>query len=455
MSYGRLPLVFAVLATSLAGCPSQNGEAPPVPTQATPSPSAPGAHDTEEAEAVTAPPIADPIPLANVGAPTPAQLGAFASATNAFAIDLYAKAREREGNLAFSPASIELALGMTWAGARGPTADEMRRVLHIEGEADALHESASRILASWNDASRDTYELRVVNRLFGEATYTFEQPYLDLVSTRYGAPLSRVDFRNAYEAQRGLINEWVEHQTNERIHELLPAGSLNDLTRLVLVNAVYFLGQWVTEFPESATRDDFFHVQGGGRAPVRMMQLTHEHRYAEVGDAQVLQMPYRGGDLGMMLVLPRETGGLSALEASLDASTLAGWVRALREQDVEVHLPRFTIENAALPLTEMLPAMGMGLAFDPAHADFTGMARPASSDELLYISAVFHQAFVKVDERGTEATAATAVVMASRGRAAPPPTELAVFRADHPFLFLIRDLRSGAVLFMGRVTNPR
>jgi serpin B len=440
----------------LVACSSNNratGAPPAQPTPAEPEPAAAVEAPAPEAEPAAA--FADAPPLANVGAPTPAQLGAFARASNAFAVDMYEKARGEagEGNLVFSPASIELAFGMTWAGARGATADEMRRVLHLEGDADALHEAASRILASWNDPARETYELRVVNRLFGERTYTFEQPFLDLTATRYGAPFEPVDFIDAAEAQRVAINGWVEQQTNERIDELLPPDSLNGLTRLVLVNAVYFLGQWVHAFQESATRDDFFYAPAGARPTVRIMTQTHEHGYAEVGNVQVLEMPYRGEDLAMTIVLPRDREGLAAVEGALSTATIGRWVSALRVRRVEIHLPRFEIRDSRLPLTTMMPEMGMRLAFDRTRADFTGMANPPNPDEQLYITDAFHEAFVKVDEQGTEAAAATAVVMGLRGGPAPAPDH-PIFRADHPFLFMIRDVRSGTILFMGRVTRP-
>jgi serpin B len=398
-------------------------------------------------------PITSPPPREAAVAPSPASLRAFAAANNAFAFDLYARAKEQPGNLVFSPASIELALGMTMAGARGETADEMARVLRVEGRADTHHEASGRILAAWNDPAREAYELRLVNRLFGERSYAFEAPFLELTRETYAAPIEPVDFRGAADDERQRINHWVAGQTNDRIDEILPAGSIDGTTRLVLVNAVYFLGKWEHAFERHATRDEFFYPATGDRRAVRMMKQTRPHRYAELPDVQILELAYRGGDLAMTIVLPRARDGIGALEASLSVETFGRWIDALRTRRVEVHLPQFEIRDARLPLTEMLPAMGMSLAFDAARADFGGMARRANVGQQLFLTDVFHEAFVKVDEEGTEAAASTAAVVGLRGMPAPGP-QIPVFLADHPFVFAIRDVRSQAVLFVGRVDRP-
>ena len=378
-----------------------------------------------------------------------------ATAANQFATDFWAKIRSRGGNLVVSPASIWVALAMTHVGARGPTADEMGRVLHMPADPEATRRAAGALLAGWNDPARTTYTLRVANRLFGERTIHLEPPFVATMQSVFRAPLEPMDFKGAAEASRTRINGWVEQTTQNRIRDLLPVASLDALTRLVLVNAVYFLAHWETPFESEATSNQPFWVNGTTSASVPTM---HEHgylRYAEDASVQVLQLPYEGGDLAMMFVLPRARNGLGGVEATLDAATIDRWQQALAPTDLNVALPKFTIDPPdALSLADVLGSMGMPLAFDRDRADFNGMAVPPTPAERLYISKVFHKAFVKVDERGTEAAAATAVVMAAAGAAAPsePPKE---FRADHPFLFLLRDVRSGVILFAGRVNQPR
>lgn len=377
----------------------------------------------------------------------------FAAATNGFAADLWGQIRgDGASNLVVSPASIEIALAMTYGGARGRTAEQMEQVLHLGDDPAALHAAAGATLARWNDPERETYRLAVANRLFGEQSYQWRDDFLGLTGETYGAPLEPMDFRGQPEPARQRINGWVEEQTNDRIQELIPSGAIDDLTRMVLANAVYFLADWEHQFAAGSTRDRAFHAPGGDvQAPT--MHQTETFGYAENDQVQVLQMPYAGGELGMMVVLPREAGGLGEVEGSLSADGVAGWADALEDQRVAVALPKFRVEpGQPLALRETLIAMGMTDAFDESRADLTGMADPAANEGLpLYITSVFHEAFVAVDEEGTEAAAATAVVVGVRSAVMPPPTS---FVADHPFLFFIRDLRTGAVLFMGRVADP-
>ncbi|MBX3273895.1 MAG: serpin family protein [Sandaracinaceae bacterium] len=389
--------------------------------------------------------------------PTPEQAQLFARASNAFGLELWSHLRSERGNQIVSPASIAVALDMTFAGARGETAAEMARVLRAPSDAAALHEAAGNVLSTWNDPSREAYTLAVANRLFGERTYTFEEPFLALTRTTYRAPLEPLDFRSAADASRVAINGWVAEQTRDRIRDLLPPASIDDQTRLVLVNAVYFLARWATEFETHSTQPRPFFVDGAGSgAPVPTMHRTGLMRYGEVDGAQVLELPYRQNEVGMTIVLPRERDGLGALEEGLDPERLERWVASLEDgHRVALALPKFRIAPpTSLRLADLLQQMNMRLAFSRERADFTGIANPPSPADRLYVSQVFHKAFVAVDEQGTEAAAATAVVMARAGSGMPPepPIEL---RADHPFLFFIRDLRSGTVLFMGRLTDPR
>lgn len=372
----------------------------------------------------------------------------FAQASNAFAFDLWGQLRERPGNQVVSPASIAIALDMTFAGARGETAEQMARVLHA-GDPEALHASAAAALASWNDPERETYTLAVANRLFGERTLTFAPEFLALTGERYGAPLEPLDLLGDPEGSRVHINRWVEEQTRDRIADLIPPGALEG-SALVLTNAIYFLADWQTPFSRSATRDAEFFADGARSVQVPTMHRTGEMRYAEADGVQILELPYQGGELAMTIVLPRERDGIGAVEARLDAAQLASWTGALQDRRVELALPKIRLEPASTSVAEVLRALGMPLAFT-RDADFSGMAGEPGD---LFLSDVFHKAFVAVDEKGTEAAAATAAVIALTSAAYPPPDPPVAFHADHPFLFFIRDVRTGAILFMARVTNP-
>ena len=401
-------------------------------------------------------PVAAPAPASPVAEPPPpvaTPAGSFVEATNSFAMDLWAKVRVQSGNLAVSPASVWVALAMTHEGARGETADEMARVLRMPQDADAARADAARKLVAWNAAGRGALTLRVVNRLFGEKSFRFERAFLATTRTRWRAPLEPLDFRGGPEAARGRINGWVAQQTADRIRDLCPVGSVTGDTRLVLTNAVYFLGKWTTPFPYRGTHDEAFFVARGRGVSVPTMNQRSSLRYAEADGVQLLEMPYRGGDFAMTFVLPRAIDGIGALQDRLDAPTLATWIANLQERVVRVTLPKFTIDPAqSLALSQVLRSLGMTHALDPATADFTGIANPPTPEDRLSISEVFHKTFVKVDEEGTEAAAATAVMMVRGGRSDPPALE---FRADHPFLFFLRDTASGAILFAGRVTDPR
>jgi serpin B len=366
-------------------------------------------------------------------------------ATRRFGVELWARLRERPGNLAVSPASAWMALAMAHAGARGQTEAEMRGVLQMPADPPATRAAVGALLGSWNDPSRTAYTLRMVSRLFAAANARLEQPFLALTRDTFRAPLHPLDFARDPEAARAHINAWVAGQTQDRIRDLLPPNSIENRTRLVLANAVYLLARWQYPFDRSHTRDATFYGPGDTTATVPTMHQDMRFRLAEPTDVQVLEMPYEGADLAMSFVLPRARDGLAAVEARLDDATLASWLGAGETTVVSVSLPKFTVDPASsVALARELQAMGMPTAFGDA-ADFTGMG------EDLKIEDVFHKAFVRVDEQGTEAAAATAVVMVPKVFRPPPPKE---FRADHPFLFFLRDLRSGAILFAGRVVKP-
>jgi serpin B len=295
---------------------------------------------------------------------------------------------------------------------------------------------------------------RVANRLFGEKAFRFEAPYLEATRTAYGATLEPVDFRTAPESARGLINGWVEAQTEKRIRDLVPAGGVTGETRLVLVNAIYFLGDWLHPFEKEATSPAPFHLSDRERKDVPTMHRTETLRLGRRPGYLALELPYKGRQMSMLVLLPDTVSGLPSLEASLGGEALEETVAALTPTRVALALPKFEVDPPeSLSLGDHLAAMGMGVAFDRVKADFTGIANPKDPRDRLYIGKVFHKAFVKVDEKGTEAAAATAVAML-RASAAAPREEPVPFKADHPFLFVIRDNATGLVVFMGRVTDP-
>ena len=366
---------------------------------------------------------------------------------NAFALDLYAELKNRDGNLFFSPHSISTALAMTYAGARGSTEKQMAEVLHFDLEQKRLHLAFRELLDELEMGEGERgYQLSVANALWGQKGYEFLEKFLNLTKENYGAGLSELDFIGATETARQTINSWVEKETEDKIKELIKPGVLDRLTRLVLTNAIYFKGFWESQFEEEMTQPAPFTLMSGEKVQVPTMHRTADFKYAEAEDFQALELPYKSGDLSMTIFLPKETGGLAALEQSLTAEKLATWLSSLGEQEVIVALPKFKM-TSEFSLAEVLKSMGMTDAFDEDKADFSGM----SGKNDLFITAVLHKAFVEVNEEGTEAAAATGVVV---GLTAAPPRQ-PVFRADHPFLFLIRDLRSNSILFLGRVMDPR
>ena len=364
-----------------------------------------------------------------------------------FALDLHSRLRPGSGNLFLSPYSLSTALAMTYAGARGETATQMARTLHFDVPGERLHaafaELARRIIG---EGQSRPYKLSVANSLWGQEGTRFLPGFLQVMADDYGAGLRQVDFRSA-ELTCRTINAWVEEQTGGKIKDLIQPSYITSLTRLVLTNAIYFKGEWANPFPKGSTKDETFLATGDGRVTVPMMRQVGRFNYLEGDTFQALELPYASDDLSMIVLLPRAADGLATLEESMTPNRLDTWLADLQSHRVDVALPRFKIE-ARFELRGVLPAMGMPDAFDRDRADFSGM----TGGRDLYISAVIHKAFVEVNEEGTEAAAATGVVMALR---AVRPEPVASFRADHPFSFLIRDRRTGSLLFMGRVANPK
>ncbi|MFO0760028.1 MAG: serpin family protein [Byssovorax sp.] len=440
-----LPLFLLPLACAACEPPASSTPTPPPSGAASSAPSAAAPSNTGASEPAS--PGLDP----SRPAPSNAELARIAGSSNAFAFDFYAKARAQKGNLAVSPASIHVALSMTAAGAKGDTLSQMARVLHGEGSTEQILDQAGKLMQSF-DAADPKVTLRVKNRLFGDKSYSFEKPFLDRSKASFGAALEGLDFKHDLEGSRTHINGWIAKETQDRIKDLIPAGGLVANTRLVLTNAIYFLGDWQDPFNKDATRPAPFFTAPGASKDVPTMHQAEHFKFAAIDGVKVLEMPYVGGQLAMTIVLPDAADGLDAVESKLSQKTFDGWIGAMKHQQVMVSLPKFEVNpQASLSLGDILIGMGMPLAFDADKADFTGIANPPSPADRLYISKVFHKAFVKVDEKGTEAAAATAVVMARAGGAPMKPAE---FKADHPFLFALRDLRSGIILFMGRVSDP-
>ncbi len=362
-----------------------------------------------------------------------------------FALDLYDRLRAREGNLFCSPYSISTALAMTYAGARDETATEMAETLHFTLPQDELHATFAALAEQLTPADSDEtahVELAIANRLWGGGGERFLDSFLDTTRKYYGGGFETVDFGAPVDAAK-TINTWVEEQTRERIKDLVKPDDVAGAS-IVLTNAIYFKGDWAVQFDPEETRDAAFHISSKKSTTVPMMQQEDKFRLYESDELQVLEMPYEGERLSMVVLLPRDRAGLPALEESLTAQDLNRWIDRLALRKVEVFLPKFTM-TIRFELAKTLAEMGMPRAFTP-RADFSGMDGTGG----IFLSKVIHQAFVEVNEEGTEAAAATAVI--GIRSAAPSPTP--VFRADHPFMFLIRDRETGSILFLGRVTDP-
>ena len=367
----------------------------------------------------------------------------------ALALDLYQRERDRSGNLFFSPYSISSALAMTTAGARGSTEQEMAKALHFSLPQPELAAGFAQLAERFRQIAESKHaSLTVANSLWCEKRYAFNPAFLELNRKYYGAEVRSLDFAGEPEAARGAINAWIARQTQDKIRDLLQPPQISKFTTLVLCNAIYFKGSWVTKFDPKATTPAPFFLTRDQHVDVPMMSASFKVRSHETENAVLFALPYAGDDLAMIVILPNEVDGLGAVEKRLTAGDLQSWFTALDRADeakAQVALPKFKL-NCRIGLADDLKALGMPRAFTAA-ADFSGIS-PAKD---LFISDVVHQAFVDVNEEGTEAAAATAVVM-TRSRAHDQPL---ILQADHPFLFLIRERRTGTILFLGRVTDPR
>jgi serpin B len=370
---------------------------------------------------------------------------------SAFAFELYEALKGKEGNLFYSPYSISLALAMTYAGARGETAQQMADTLHFMLEQDKLHPAFNWLdteLASRGEGAQgkdgEGFRLNIVNAIWGQKDYEFLPTFLDVLAENYGAGLRLLDFITESENSRVTINDWVSDQTEGRIKNLIPPGAIDALTRLVLTNAIYFNAAWEHPFNEKMTADGSFYLLDGGQVTVPMMKQTESFGYTEGEGYQAVELPYDGNELSMVILLP-EAGQFEAFEEGLQSQQVSDIMSGLQSTEVALTVPKFEFDSD-FSLKDTLAEMGMPIAFSGG-ADFSGM----TGNPELAISDVLHKAFVSVDEAGTEAAAATAVIM--RLTAVPGESSVNV-TIDHPFIFLIRDIETGAILFVGRVLNP-
>ncbi|MDO9542040.1 MAG: serpin family protein [Kiritimatiellia bacterium] len=375
---------------------------------------------------------------------------ALVSANSTFALDLYQKLCPSEGNLFFSPYSISTALAMTYAGARENTEKEMASALHFSMKQENLHPAFADLEDRLNKLQKaGNINLGVANSLWPQKDYKFLPEYLALIKKNYGVSITPVDYMQAAEATREMINKWVEDKTQGKIKNLIPPGIFGKFTLLVLINAIYFKGDWESQFRPDATKDSPFFISPEKSVQIPIMNQKENFKYAQLESLQILELPYTGNELSMLVLLPKEKNGLQQLESILTVENLKQWKNQLGKEKVSVSLPKFKM-TSSFSLNKTLKSMGMIDAFNVNDANFAGMdGRPASLLPL-FIGAVFHNAFVDLNEEGTEAAAATAVMMAGGGLPPPPKT----FCADHPFIFLIQDNQTGSILFMGRLTDP-
>ncbi|HEU5101612.1 MAG TPA: serpin family protein [Roseiflexaceae bacterium] len=385
-------------------------------------------------------------PRQNAPPVAPDDVKAFAAGHNRFGLALYQLLGG--GNLFFSPYSIAQVLTMTSAGARGQTAQQMVQALRSAFPQERLHPAANALdqALSSRGAGEDGFHLEIANSIWGQQGFVFQPEFLDTLATNYGAGLRLLDFKAAPEPSRATINATIAEQTHDKITDLLPAGSIDANTRLVLANAIYFNAKWVAPFAKESTRDGTFNPDQGGAVTTPMMTNQANYSYMSGQGFQAIALPYRGG-VSMLALVP-DAGQLAAFEAELDDAQLQGILDGLANRQVLLTMPKFEYHSNSIGLRDKLMALGMADAFDPKAADFSGM----DGQRDLFIGDGYHKAMLRVDEEGTEAAAATAINMQATSAMPEPPLALTI---DRPFVFLIRDDATGALLFIGRIVNPK
>jgi serpin B len=370
-----------------------------------------------------------------------------AKANNAFAFDLYHEiTKTEEGNVFFSPFSISTALAMTYAGADSTTADEMQKAMHFGSNTEEFHASYGAYLRQLNENADGNIQLRIANRLWGEQSYALKKSFLDMNMQAYNSPLMQVDFMYQPDASRKEINNWVADKTEQRIKDLLPEASITTDTRLVLTNAIYFKGDWLYKFDKKKTKEQTFYLADGTTKKTPFMNFEGAFNFYGNGEYKMIQLPYKGEKHSMVVVLPNDPEKLDAIEKTFSAEDFAP-LDYQYKPEVILSLPKFKI-TIPLGLNGPLQNLGIKTAFT-SHADFSNMTEQNN----FMISDVFHKAFIEIDEEGTEAAAATAVVVVQTSSIAKPPKP-EEFIADHPFLFYIIDNETMAILFMGRIMEP-
>ncbi len=363
---------------------------------------------------------------------------------NEFAFSLYEEINNKEEDVFFSPYSISSALAMTYNGARGKTKKEMQEVLNFIANSEALSSHFSELNDNYRNLKQKEIQLNIANSLWCQEDFDFKQNFLDLNKKYYEAGIEKVNFEENYKEIRDQINKWVENKTNNKIQELIKKGMLDELTRLVLVNAIYFKGMWEFPFDKAKTKEDTFYVYSKCMTKTDFMHRSLSAKYYKDDLAEMIELPYSGKKLSMMIVMPIEKYGMKKLEERLDAELYESYNNSMYRTKVDLALPKFKIE-AGYELNKPLKELGMETPFN-SEADFSGI----SEKEELYISNIVHKSYVDVNEEGTEAAAATGVVM----RKTTAVMETVKFKADHPFIFFIKDNKTGSILFMGRLMNP-
>lgn len=414
-------------------------------------------------------PVVEPTPTGPVEAPGPGEvarsdlsrvlspdvaadaISTRVAGNNAFTFDLYRVVREEQENVFYSPYSIALTLAMAYAGARGETEGQMAETLHYTLSQDQLHPAINALSARLGDGSVEEEEepekrfrLVVANSVWGQRNYSFRREYLDVLARHYGQGVRLLDFAEAPEQARQAINTWVADRTNGLIEDLVPPGIINTMTRLVLTNAIYFRAPWKYQFDDANTTDGPFRLLSGEEITTLMMEQTQRFGYARGEGYQAVELPYVGDEVSMVILAPT-AGQFEAFEDTLDSDRFSSIVAALERTNVTLRMPTFEF-SSDFQLSEALQEMGMSAPFSPEEADFSGI----DGTERLFIRDVLHKGFVSVDETGTEAAAATAVVIEEES----VPAEPIEVTLDNPFIFAIRDVESGTILFVGRVLNP-